>query len=43
VYADKRNDITKDVVFNLNRAYKAAGGAAPKAAAPAAGATPSGN
>jgi outer membrane protein len=44
VYADPRNDITKDVVYNLNLRYKkATGGAAPKAAAPAAGATPSGN
>jgi outer membrane protein len=42
VYADSRNDITKDVVYNLNRAYKAAGGAAPRATSPAA-ATPSGN
>ena len=36
VYADPRNDITKDVVHNLNLAYKAAGGTAPRAAAPAA-------
>lgn len=43
VYADNRNDITKDVVYNLNRAYKAAGGTAPKAAAPAAAANPAGN
>lgn len=45
VYADPRNDITKDVVFNLNRAYQAAGGTAPRAAAsaPAAGARPAGN
>ena len=44
VYADLRNDITKDVAFNLNLAYKAAGGVAPKATAPAAAsATPSGN
>ncbi len=27
VYADPRNDITNDVVFNLNRIYKATGGA----------------
>jgi Skp family chaperone for outer membrane proteins len=33
VYADPRNDITNDVVFNLNRIYKATGGAAPKATA----------
>lgn len=47
IYSDPRNDITKDVVYNLNRAYKAAGGVAPRAAAaPAAGpggASPSGN
>jgi Skp family chaperone for outer membrane proteins len=45
VYADPRNDITKDVVYNLNRAYEAAGGAAPRAAAaaPAAGTRPAGN
>jgi Skp family chaperone for outer membrane proteins len=38
VYADPRNDITNDVVFNLNRMYKATGGPAPKgsAGAPAA-------
>ena len=41
IYADARNDITKDVVFNLNRQYKAVGGVTPKAGAP--GATPSGN
>ncbi|MFO0907912.1 MAG: OmpH family outer membrane protein [Isosphaeraceae bacterium] len=40
VYADPRNDITKDVYYNLNRAYQAAGGTAPRAAAPAAAATP---
>jgi outer membrane protein len=39
VYADARNDITNDVVFWLNRNYKAAGGVKPKAAATA----PSGN
>ena len=33
VYADARNDITKDVVYNLNRNYKAAGGTVPKPAA----------
>jgi Skp family chaperone for outer membrane proteins len=44
VYADPQNDITRDVVYNLNRAYQAAGGTAPRAAAaPAAGARPSGN
>jgi Skp family chaperone for outer membrane proteins len=43
VYADPRNDITNDVVHNLNRAYKASGGVAPRAAAPAAGVTPAGN
>ena len=36
VYADPRNDITNDVVFNLNRMYKATGGTPAK---PAAGAT----
>ncbi len=30
VYADPRNDITNDVVYNLNRMYKATGGAAAK-------------
>ncbi len=39
VYADPRNDITKDVVYNLNRAYQAAGGTAPRAAS----ARPAGN
>jgi outer membrane protein len=43
VYADPRNDITKDVVYNLNQRYKAAGGVAPKAPSPGAAATPSGN
>lgn len=45
VYADPRNDITKDVYHNLNIAYKNAGGVAPKASAPtqAAGTSPSGN
>ncbi len=45
VYADARNDITKDVIYNLNKRYKAAGGVAPKAtsAAPAAPASPAGN
>ncbi len=49
VYADPRNDITNDVVYNLNRMYKATGGTpakapatttpatGPGAAAPAAG------
>ena len=41
VYADNRNDITKDVVFNLNRNYKAAGGVVPKATS-APGAAPAG-
>jgi len=31
VYADPRNDITNDVVFNLNRLYKATGGPSAKA------------
>ena len=39
VYADKRNDITNDGIYNLNRFYKAT--AAP-AAKPAAGAPTSG-
>jgi outer membrane protein len=47
VYADSHNDITKDVVYNLNKRYKAAGGVAPKASAttpaPAGGASPAGN
>jgi len=43
VYADPRNDITNDVVYNLNRNYKAAGGVTPKATSPPAGAAPSGN
>jgi Skp family chaperone for outer membrane proteins len=37
VYADSRNDITNDVIYNLNRFYKATAGPAPKAAAGAAG------
>ena len=41
VYADTRNDITNDVVYNLNRMYKATGGASAKAAAGAA--TPAGS
>ena len=41
VYADPRNDITNDVVYNLNRMYKATGGPAPKgSAAPAGAAAP---
>src|SRR5262249_51007370 len=49
VYADQKNDITKDVITYLNYEYKAAGGMAPKssssspAATPAAGARTSGN
>lgn len=43
VYADPRNDITKDVVFNLNRRYNAARGAAPKPAAATRSAAPAGN
>jgi outer membrane protein len=38
VYADARNDITNDVVFNLNRTYKATAGPMPKPTNPAAGA-----
>ena len=38
VYADPRNDITKDVVHYLNQTYKKAGGVAPRTAAPAPGA-----
>lgn len=33
IYADPSNDITNDVVYNLNRAYKATGGQAPKGSA----------
>jgi outer membrane protein len=40
VYADNRNDITNDVVFNLNKRYKSTGGPAPRGSA--AGATGSG-
>jgi Skp family chaperone for outer membrane proteins len=45
VYADPRNDITKDVVHNLNVIYKNAGGPAPRgSAAGAAGtSTPAGS
>ncbi|MGC8640268.1 MAG: OmpH family outer membrane protein [Isosphaeraceae bacterium] len=43
VYADPRNDITNDVVYNLNRIYKATGGGSAKraaaATAPAGGST----
>ncbi len=35
VYADSRNDITNDVVYNLNRIYKATGGTPVKGSAPA--------
>jgi outer membrane protein len=38
VYADPRNDITNDVVYNLNRMYKATGGASVKSST---GSTPS--
>ncbi|QEH37965.1 periplasmic chaperone [Aquisphaera giovannonii] len=38
VYADPRNDITKDVVHNLNLIYRKTSGGAAKPAAPAAGA-----
>jgi hypothetical protein len=40
VYADPRNDITNDVVYNLNRIYKATGGASAKAATPAGSSAP---
>lgn len=49
VYADSRNDVTNDVIYNLNLAYKAAGGTTPKTSTPSATApgttpaTPSGN
>jgi Skp family chaperone for outer membrane proteins len=36
VYADPRNDITNDVIFNLNRFYKATAGPVPKATGGAA-------
>jgi hypothetical protein len=36
VYADTRNDITNDVVYNLNRMYKATGAPAAKPAGAAA-------
>ncbi len=38
VYFDPANDITQDVVYNLNAVYKAAGGPTAKAATPPAGA-----
>jgi Skp family chaperone for outer membrane proteins len=40
VYADPRNDITNDVIFNLNRVYEAAHGSAPKGANGAAAGQP---
>src|SRR4029077_21039747 len=41
IYADPSNDITNDVVYNLNRMYKATGGPAPKgSAAPNGGPDP---
>jgi outer membrane protein len=36
VYADPRNDITNDVIYHLNREYKANGGTPPKPATSAA-------
>ncbi|AMV39755.1 OmpH family outer membrane protein [Planctomyces sp. SH-PL62] len=36
IYFDSANDITQDVVYNLNAVYKAAGGPTAKAAPPAA-------
>ncbi|WP_165249859.1 OmpH family outer membrane protein [Paludisphaera soli] len=38
IYFDPANDITQDVVYNLNAVYKAAGGPTAKAATPPAGA-----
>jgi outer membrane protein len=38
VYADQRNDITNDVVHNLNRMYRSTGGTVPKASTGAAAA-----
>ncbi|MDR3633726.1 MAG: OmpH family outer membrane protein [Isosphaeraceae bacterium] len=35
VYADPRNDITRDVLFNMNRNYQANSGTKPKASTPA--------
>jgi len=45
VYADPRNDVTNDVIYNLNLGYKKAGGVSPKpaTAAPAAAAPRGGN
>jgi Skp family chaperone for outer membrane proteins len=40
VYADPRNDITNDVVYNLNRIYKATGGATAKGSATTTPAVP---
>ena len=42
VYADTRNDITNDVIYNLNRFYKATAGPAAKPAAGGRGARPAG-
>jgi outer membrane protein len=38
VYADPRNDITSEVIFHLNREYKAMGGTQPRPAGAGAGA-----
>ena len=43
VYADSRNDITNDVVYNLNRIYKATGGATVKGSATATPPAPATN
>lgn len=40
LYSDPRVDITNDVTYYLNQAYKASGGPPPRAAAPAAAAAP---
>jgi outer membrane protein len=40
VYADPRNDITNDVVYNLNRIYKATGGPSVKGSAAPGAPTP---
>jgi Skp family chaperone for outer membrane proteins len=42
VYADPRNDITNDVIFNLNREYKASGGVVPKGPTTGPGGGPAG-
>jgi Skp family chaperone for outer membrane proteins len=42
VYADPRNDITNDVIYNLNREYKASGGTVPKGPATGAAGAPGG-